>query len=219
MHPTKIIRSKRRSIALVITSDATLTVHAPMRASLEYIDKVIFEKMSWIIRKIAQMQARPKVQPKNFVEGELLLFLGAEYPMRIDGGNVIGIENGELLFPRTLLPRAKESMVKWYKREARKIITQRADHFSKLMGVEFTSIKLSSARGRWGSCSHKNSLNFNWRLIMTSIEVLDYVVVHELAHIHHKNHSQSFWCEVQSFSPAFKQHKSWLKVNGATLFI
>lgn len=100
-----------------------------------------------------------------------------------------------------------------YKQKAKKIISERAVLYAKQMGVNFASVKINNARKRWGSCSHKNHLNFGWKLILQPLEIVDYVVIHELAHIIHKNHSQEFWRLVAVFCPEFKMLRKKLKNN------
>lgn len=220
---SKIIRSKRKSIALVISSDAELIVRAPLKISLNYIEKMAARKIDWIERKIREIQNRPKASEKKFIAGEEFLYLGEKYQLRIIDGFRIGLnkddEKKELFFPKVFLWRAKERMESWYKKQALEEITARAQTAARKLKLNYRSIKISSAKTNWGSCGPKNSLNFNWRLIMAPEFVVDYVIIHELAHILEKNHSRKFWNKVEAAMPEYKRAKIWLKENGKILYL
>jgi len=215
----KIIRSKRKTIALVISPDATLTVKAPIRVSLEYIESLILKKKSWIQRKQQEiLKNGGPVKNKEFKEDEDFLFLGNIYSLRIQDCKEIFLTD-HLYFPRKYLKKPKEKIISWYKKEALKILSKRMDYYSQITGWKFKSISITSAKQRWGSCSHNGSIHFTWRLVMAPIEVVDYLVVHELAHIVEKNHSSRFWDKVKNILPDYKVQEKWLKDNGRRLVI
>ena len=108
-------------------------------------------------------------------------------------------------------PRLTPEQEREYRRRAAEILPQRVAHYAPLMGVTPTGVKITSARTRFGSCSGKNSLCFSWRLMLYPAEAVDYVVVHELAHIRHHNHSKSFWRTVEQFMPDYKERRKLLK--------
>jgi len=206
----KIIRSKRKTLALVIKADATLVVRAPMRVPLHYINNFVGKNRHWIEEK--QRQVGTPVKKKEFVDGEEFLYLGNAYKLKIEDCDNIELAQ-VLFFPKKHLWEAKEKMIEWYREMAREIIKNRADIYSMETGWEYRMIKITSAQGRWGSCSGSGSINFPWRLVLAPVDVIDYVVVHELAHIHEKNHSARFWGKVEAVLPDYKQKKLWLKEN------
>ncbi|MFC1656229.1 M48 family metallopeptidase [Patescibacteria group bacterium] len=104
-----------------------------------------------------------------------------------------------------------------YKKRARQIITERADHFSEKHNLPYKSIRLSSAKTRWGSCGPTNNLNFNWIIMFAPPEVVDYLVVHELAHTKHRHHQKSFWKLVEEIDPGYKKNRKWLRDNAYLL--
>lgn len=104
------------------------------------------------------------------------------------------------------------------KKHAREVFTKRLNAYALAHNIEFRSLKLSSARTRWGSCSMKKNINLNWRLINAPQEVLDYVIIHELSHTIHHNHSNYFWTHVASIMPDYATHRKWLKDNGRSLY-
>jgi predicted metal-dependent hydrolase len=208
----RIIRSKRKTVALLITPDAALTVHAPMRLPLDYIEDLVSKKSSWISRKISDVQSRPKAKPKEFVDAEEFLYLGKTCRLKITDDNAIS--QGEYLyFPKCMLLNAAENLKNWYKKQARQTIEERALLYARGMRLEYKSIAITNAKKRMGSCSIKGGLNFSWRLIMAPLEIVDYVVVHELIHLEEKNHSRSFWNKVKAILPDYKEKESFLKHN------
>ncbi len=102
----------------------------------------------------------------------------------------------------------------FYRRAARKKIIERTAWYAKIMGVTYGRISIRAAKTRWGSCSGEGNLNFHWKLILMPPEILDYVVVHELAHRKQMNHSPLFWAEVEKVLPDYKARRAWLKENG-----
>ncbi len=210
----RIVRSKRKTIALVVTHDATLVVRAPFNTSLECIDKMVSRKISWIRRKISEIASRSKQTIKEFVNGERFLYLGASYQLCIvdDPGCDI-LLNDMLCISKGVLPNIREALITWYKSEALKIITERCNWYTHLTGHKPVSIKISDAKTRWGSCGAKGTLNFSWRLIMAPLEVIDLVVVHEVVHLEQQNHSRLFWDKVKSILPDYETRDRWLKEN------
>ncbi len=209
----KIIRSLRRSIALVIAPDATLVVRAPMRISLEYIQDLVFRKRLWINKKKKQaLKNGPPARAKEFVNGEEFLYLGESYKLKIAAIKKIRLGD-YLFFPAKYLSKARAKMIEWYKQGAREEIARRAILLSRLTGWNFKSISITSAQTRWGSCGAQGSINFTWKLIMAPLGVIDYVVVHELAHTVEQNHSARFWSKVAAVLPDYKIRQKWLKDN------
>ena len=210
----KIIRSRRRTIALEVTPAATLIVRAPLRASAAYIEEIIQKKSSWILRKMDEMKQRPLSPCHEYAEGELFLFLGRSYPLHIVENGSITIERSDRLnVSRTLMPDIRNQLKHWYREEARKEIQARCMWFSLKTGHVPATIRITDARQRWGSCTHKGGLNFSWRLIQAPPEIVDYVVVHELVHIDQPDHSKKFWAKVRKIMPDYERRRNWLKDN------
>lgn len=209
----KIIRSKRKTLALMVMADAMLVVRAPFGVSLECINSFVFKKQCWIQTKQKQAHQYSKlVRSKKFINGEEFLYLGETYKLKIENCNQIELSE-YLLFPEKYLADARRKLIEWYKESAFGIIKERANWYSQSTGWKYQTIKITNAQKRWGSCSPKGSINFPWRLVMAPIGVIDCVVVHELAHIHEKNHSARFWNKVKIILPDYKQKMIWLKEN------
>ncbi len=107
----------------------------------------------------------------------------------------------------------------WLREKAKEAIAERTMEYSKVIGVSYNNIRIKDTKSRWGSCSSKGNLNFSWRIIMAPAAVMDYIIIHELCHLIHMNHSKEYWETVEQYMPDYKRHKEWLKVNGAKLRI
>lgn len=112
----------------------------------------------------------------------------------------------------------KEHLEKWYRKEAFAVISRKAEEFARLLSVDFETIRIKDQQSRWGSCSSKRNLNFNWRIIMAPEPVCDYVIIHELCHLVFMDHSANFWNLVESICPDYRQYKKWLKEKGRRLY-
>lgn len=209
----KIIRSKRRTLALEISRDSSLIVRAPKKASLEYIEEIIQKKRRWIQRK--QRIARDKYKsfaPKEFIDGEEFLYLGNTYRLSIiEKDDPPLILDREFQISKRCLADAREVFIDWYKKEAYKKFRERLTWRSDLAGLKFNKFNITNAKTRWGSCSSKGNLYFSWRLIMAPLFVLDYMIAHELAHIPEKNHSAGFWNKLKLIYPEYLEGQKWLK--------
>jgi len=178
---------------------------------------LIQQKRAWIVKKQAFLgQKKEQYLPKQFIDGEIFYFFGTPYRFCLVDGHAIRLAE-HLEFPRKFLPHAGRRLIRWYKKAAYEKIKERVEHYSKLTGLVYTSVKISSAKKRVGSCSGKGHLNFSWRLIMAPIETVDYVVVHELVHIVEKNHRRTFWNKVHDIIPDYKIRAKWLKENNGLL--
>jgi predicted metal-dependent hydrolase len=217
----KIVRSRRKTIALIINRDGQLVVRAPVHASDKQIRALVQEKEPWIRSRQSQAaRMRVESQPRRFVEGEEFQFLGSLHPLKIRSKKRPRLElDGVFWLSESCLDNPRQVFENWYRDQARAVFTDRAGEFARQHRLEFNKIRISSARTRWGSCSSKGNLNFTWRLVMAPMEIIDYVVVHELAHLRIKNHSRQFWGLVGSMIPDYKLRREWLKKNGHRLVL
>jgi predicted metal-dependent hydrolase len=210
----KIIRSRRKTIALEVTPQATLVVRAPHRVPQAYIDAMIREKSGWIKKKMAEMQARPQAPFRRYEEGEVYWFLGRPYPLHYtdDSGGAI-VRTDRLEVSRALKPDIRDELQRWYVAEAKKEIHARCMYFSMMTGYSPASLRITNARGRWGSCTYKGGLNFSWRLVQAPLSIVDYVIVHELVHLRQHDHSKKFWTRVGALMPDYRERREWLREN------
>jgi predicted metal-dependent hydrolase len=216
--PDRIRRSRRKTIALIVEQDGTLEVRAPQRMTNKQIMDFVQSKGSWIRKRQEAVRAGPP--PHAYEEGEEFLYLGKLVPLRhvAHQRKAVQFAGKEITFRASAAPDAAEKIESWYRKQARAYLTDRLDYYSRLFGFKYESMCINGARTRWGSCNaQRKSLNFTWRLIMASPEIVDYVVVHELCHLRHPNHSPAFWAEVEGIMPDYKKRRKWLKENGVKL--
>jgi hypothetical protein len=121
--------------------------------------------------------------------------------------------------PKSALPQAREHFTAWYKLQARQLIEERVRYFAARFGLHYSRVRITSARTRWGSCSSRGTLSFTWRLVMAPPAAIDYVVVHELAHLLVRNHSPAFWRKLEELLPDYRPPQQWLKQNGHLLIL
>jgi predicted metal-dependent hydrolase len=211
MIPYKLVRSDRKSIALVIDSEANLVVRAPQRAKESDIVDFVKKKKRWIADKQHQVSVFGEKHSPVIVEsGESLLYLGDTYTILKEVVSEVRFSSTNILIPNEY---TTADVAAWLKSEAKKMLTERVSRYAGMMGVVYASVNLSEAKARWGSCGAKATLNFAWRLIMCPIAVIDYVVVHELSHIAYRNHNAQFWARVKTVLPNYREQQDWLKIN------
>lgn len=213
--------SRRKSMAIEVRPGGKVIVRAPLGTKPAKIQTFVREKADWIQKAKTRMQGLPAVtHVYSFVQGEKLLFLGKDYPLtlmpKVKGGLSFSKEKGFLLESGRQAEAAK-LLTNFYREETRRLTTSIADAYARKWGLKYRSIRISSAKTRWGSCSAKNSLNFTYRLAMLPLELVDYVVAHELAHTRHHNHSADFWSFLGQMLPEFQTRRSWLKQNARNL--
>jgi len=215
----QIIRTKRKSIALIVEPDGRLVVRAPMRISDADIKRLVKQKERWIREKQKQVKDKStQSKPKVYMNGEEFLYLGKSYQLKIVADlNPTLVLSRKFYLSRRALSKAEIAFTEWYREQARAVITERVKLYATRHGFKYRKIRITSARTRWGSCSSMGNLNFTWRLVMAPPEVIDYVVVHELAHLRVNNHSKEFWKQVEGIMPDYKQRLKWLKENGRKL--
>jgi predicted metal-dependent hydrolase len=221
-----LVRSKKRknTISLQVKKDGSIVIHAPYFTPKWEIDRFFKKKNNWLLRKIRERRVSRYVNtPKVFLSGENFLFLGVTYPLKIEdeynGEDPLTFTAGQFIMEREKVSCGKELFKVWYKTTAKGFIEKRVNHYSKILNLYPTRLRISDAKFRWGSCSHDNRLSFSWRLIMAPGNVIDYVVVHELAHIREKNHSRTFWDFLAGVVSDYRTPRLWLKENGHLLDI
>lgn len=214
----KLTRSKRRSIALSIESDGSLTVRAPMRAPQVMIEKFIQEKADWIARTREKVKAIAPPPPRQYTGGEKFFLLGSSFDLKLVKPQRPSLQfDSGFTLSHTAQPKGELIFTRWYKQQAYEIISERVKYFAQQYGFIPRQVKITSAQTRWGSCSSNGTLNFTWRLIMAPMDVIDYVVIHELTHLRVKDHSKKFWNAVEAVYPEYKKQRKWLRENGKKL--
>lgn len=214
-----IQRSWRRTITLTVNAAGKVIVKVPYFVSRGAIDAFVEQHRQWIEKNILVQKKKSRPGSQKYRDGEIFIFLGKEYRLTIGNYPEIKIRENQLLFPEVSVFRIQKELETWYQRQARKIIRELAESYAQRMQVHYVSISFSDTSSKWGSCTHDNRLQFNWRLIMAPLSVVQYLVVHELVHILEKNHSSRFWSKVGVMHPAYKADNRWLKSHGHSLVI
>jgi predicted metal-dependent hydrolase len=236
-----LVRSKRKTLALIVQGDGSLLVRAPLRLGRARIDQFVAGKADWISKHRQAAVARPAAPAAHhYSAGEQFWFLGQRYPLEIvpeahaearstarAERPLLELKGGKFRLAQRAVPQAAEVFTAWYKQQARLVLAERVQQVAACPaspggarhGLSFQGMHISSARTRWGSCSSRGSLSFTWRLVLAPLEVVDYVVAHELAHLRVRNHSPAFWQEVSALLPDYAPRKQWLKANGHLLNI
>jgi predicted metal-dependent hydrolase len=211
--------SNRKTLNITIERDRQIVVHAPENLSEDKIKSIVLSKKDWVMSKLLHTQKYP-IAPdtKEFVSGETLMYLGKNYKLSISNNDIDGVEfDQQFKISSNNQTIANELFRKWYKSKAIEKIQPIAVEYAENLGVRFNECKISDMRYRWGSCTPKNNLNFNWRIIKAPIFVIRYIVVHELTHLIANNHTAEFWNILSIQAPDYQIAKDWLKENGYLL--
>lgn len=206
--------ARRRSIGLRIDKRG-LTVSVPLKAPESWLNDVLQDRASWVIAKLDNWQMRKAPEPL-WQDGEVVPFLGEVLTLRVRGSGLSScIMQDERPDPVLLVygdeKRIEKQVMLWYRRQAMPFFSARVAHYALLMNVKPLEVKLSTARTRWGSCTSKGVIRLNLQLIKLPQYLIDYVVVHELAHLREMNHSAAFWQVVQSVCPDYEKLRRELK--------
>ena len=228
----QIVKSKRKTISIRVGKEG-VSVHVPQRLSNIKIAKLMETKADWIIKKLEEMQKVKDTTPKvDYCDGTILAYRGKEITLKLvmadekmrqkNLAKAYREEDCLVLETGNQSPEAiKQLLEQWYRMEAKKRIEECVHDYTNRydFGKQVNRIVIKDQKSRWGSCSTKCNLNFNFRLIMAPDEILEYVVVHELCHLIHMNHSAEFWRAVERIRPNYEAEREWLRKNEALLTI
>jgi predicted metal-dependent hydrolase len=205
-------RSKRKTAAIYIR-DGGVEVRAPLRMPKRDIDKFVASKNKWITDKLAKSNEQTTRRESFALDyGSLVIYRGKQYPIQAKEINRAGFDGECFYMPLELTSaQIKDVCVQIYRKLAKQYLTERTLASAKQMSVTPAVIKINGACTRWGSCSAKKNINYSWRLVMAHDEIIDYVVVHEVAHLIEMNHSKRFWSVVENILPNYRERKAGLK--------
>ncbi|SHK42527.1 M48 family metallopeptidase [Desulforamulus aeronauticus] len=219
------IRESRRAkhVRFTISSSDGLEVVVPSNYPQDQLETLLKSKQNWILEKLALFSRRVELVQKNALAAtQVIRFLGKSYrvvtvfqpgapQIEIVGDKII------IMLPQQNQVKIRDVLESWLRHQAREVIKQRLQFFSHKLNIKYNQVAIKDQKTRWGSCSSQGNLNFNYRLVMAPVPIIDYLVVHELAHLREMNHSKKFWLLVESVCPAYKAHRQWLKEHGAEL--
>ena len=224
----KLTRSTgRRTLTIIVDGDAQVNVAAPFNMRVAEIHDFIQKKAQWIQRGIIEAQKNKDIlSQREFDHGAKFLFLGKKYTLHVVfsdikrsriifdvlKGWVITISSGLSQTERRC--QVKDRMLKWYRTQAEEILGGRIFNYARMMGVVPKKIAVRTQKRLWGCCDYNTqTIHLNWQIILSPIKVVDYVIIHELVHLTHPNHSKRFWNRVKKFMPDFEHYRRWLKIN------
>lgn len=225
-YPLQILTSPtRKSIGIQVYPDCSVKVRVPKRLSQNKIDEIIKSKESWIAKKIEffQQNQPQNIKPKEYISGESFYYLGKQYKLKIIGSksNLIEHTRDVIFIHKTSKRNTKNILTKWFFNQAKEVFEERLkvnfEIFSKHYEYPFPILKLRKMKSRWGSMSNKGNMTLNSHLIHTPIECIDYVIMHELCHLKHKNHGKRFHQLQAKFNSNYKEIKRKLETFNAEI--
>jgi hypothetical protein len=213
--------SQRKTMAIEVKPGGKVIVRAPKGTRKNTIQQFVQQKSGWIAQaKDRMIKISPAEVKQQYHDGAQILYLGHLWKLqlvdKVKGGLKFNAEEGFQL-QKDRLDEAADLIKNFYREETRRLVSVYIDQYASKWGLKVIDLRITSAKTRWGSCSAKNGLNFSYRLAMVPLDALEYVVVHELVHTRHHNHSTAFWGFVAQMMPGFQKRRQWLKLNGRKL--
>ena len=214
----RIVRSKRKSVAIHLRN-GEVEVRTPQRIETAWVQRFVESKSDWINTQLAQ-QCKNKSEQYRIADGEIITFLGRELELqlRLASRNKVYIEAGKLCIEgRIETPeKALKILHNWLKDQARAYMIPRAEAYASRLGVanSLQQIRFRKTRSKWGHCSSKGIIQFNELIMLAPAAVVEYLIIHEVCHLVHMNHSRQYWKLVKSHCPDYKDTKTWLTENG-----
>ena len=209
--------AQRKTIQITVERDGALMLSAPPAVDEAELRAFVLEKRYWIYTKLAEKDRLQRQVPrKEFVGGEGFLYLGRSHRLKlVDEQDVpLKLFNGRFTLRRDVLPDAREHFIRWYSERARVWLSGRVAEYQTRMEVAPAGVKVQDLGYRWGSCGKGDWLYFHWKSILLPARIAEYVVVHEIAHLHEPHHTPAFWLRVERAMPDFAQRKAWLAEHG-----
>lgn len=218
-----IKKSKRKTLSIYIERDGSVSVLAPDTATDSEIADIVKKKEYQIFKMLAEWESAnvSKVE-REYVNGQSFLYLGKNYRLEIVNEKQSApliLKKGYFLLDKKFKDKAPQVFIDFYKEKGLPKIQERVQKYQNRMAVKAVNIKIIELKNRWASCSSKGNLNFHWKCILLPLDVLSYVIVHELVHLKIDNHTKAFWNEVDKIIPDYQKHIEWLKNNGAAMDI
>lgn len=219
-------RSNRAKSADLIVERGQIRIVVPKETATAQIERIIAKKDRWIRQKLRLQATVVEPKPKEFISGEAFPYLGKNYRLKVIYGDKdhVALRSGRIEVcvaekrgAKGSEVRVKSLLVFWYRAKAIKRLTEKVEKYSKRIGVKPKSVKVRDYKSRWGSCILPSTVSFNWRILMAPHKIVDYVVVHELCHLKHHDHSERFWSTVDRTVRDSERSRAWLNKNSLFL--
>ena len=220
-----IIYRKRKTMSLEIKRDGIINVIAPNGLDKTFIVDKVKNKSDWIIKKLDEIEVLNNNRyTRSYESGDIFLYLGNECILEVlvdksTIGTSVSLENNKLIVRSNSNNKdvIQHALKKWYTDETLGIVKERINYYNLFFEDTVTSIKIKDQKSRWASCTYKNEILFNLRCSMMPIQIIDYIVVHEMCHMEHRNHSKDFYLAIERILPDYKERVNWLKNNGVRM--
>ncbi len=212
-------RSDRKTASIYIERDGEVSLFVLQWLDDSQVEELIESRRKWIYTNLAEWEDLNATRlDREFVNGEGFLYLGRSYRLKLvsDQDVPVKLKGGYFCLKASDDGVGDAAIFKdFYRQKGRERIPERVAFLEKSMGVEAKSIRIQELQNRWGSCTPQGGLCFHWKSMTAPLSVLDYIVVHELAHLKHSNHTPEFWNEIDKTMPDYLEKKEWLRINGA----
>lgn len=209
--------TRRRTLQITVDRSGELVLSAPPDVEEERLREFVLEKRFWIYTKLAEKDRLQKAVPtKSYVDGEGFLYLGRSYRLRVvdEQDAALKLLNGRFMLRRDLVETARAHLVQWYSARAKLWLSDKVQDYVARMEVQPVGLKVQDLGYRWGSCGKGDWLYFHWKTILLPARIAEYVVVHEIAHLHEPHHTPAFWLRVERAMPDYAQRRIWLAEHG-----
>ena len=222
--PIEIVRTKRRKTVSIQIVKGLVKVIIPEQLSDARIKTLIQKRNPWIRKKLREQSKIIQPEPKEYVSGESFSYLGRNYRLKVIVGTYdeVRLKSGYLeveLLKKSSEQKIRDLLLSWYKNRALERLTEKTNRYAAIMGLTPQSVFVKDYKARWGSCFPDGKISYNWRIIIAPHHIVDYVVVHELCHLKHPNHSPAYWRSVKRVVPEFAIFRKWLSEHGSKLVI
>ena len=210
--------ARRRAMEITVDRDGALILSAPPDATEDQLRDFVQRKRMWVYKQLARKDALPDDAPRKvFTEGEGFSYLGRSYRLRLvpESDAAVKLTGGRFVMPKVLARDGREHMIRWYCEHARPWMSSRVSDYSSRMEVKPAGVRVQDLGYRWGSCGKGAMLYFHWKTILLPARVAEYVVVHEMAHLHEPHHTPDFWRRVERAMPDFEMRRAWLSSHGS----
>lgn len=220
-----IVRTERKKTASIKIKEGNVVITVPKSMPQSEAKSLLLKKSNWINKQLSLQKQAATLTSRNYVEGEFFSYRGkprylsihaTRYPGQkiLDDRILLSLTTDE--FSQELI---KELITQLFRESAEQHLKERTEQYAKKIAVQPSDIRIKQYKSRWGSCSIRGQISYNWRIIMAPDPIIDYVVVHELCHLIEHNHSPRFWKLVEQFSPNYREHRNWLRENGLLLVV
>lgn len=217
--------AKRQTTDIVIERNGAISVRPPLRMTPEQVDETVLAKRMWIYRNLAEWHDLNATRVvREWVNGESFLYLGSSYRLQLvsEQDEALKLKNGRFQLLCLVIESggpeaARQAFETFYQEKGLSRITKRVEHFASKVGVPAGRVLIKDLGYRWALCLTQGDLHFHWKCLMAPPTVIDYIVVHELCHLHYRDHSDAFWNEVDKILPGYRDRKEWLRQHGAGL--